>query len=462
MVSSSVSAHPSTVHPSGPDRAPEVGPQGPPLERYANSSPPPPKGGTASRSRRYRRRSVLWTLSSLQRVRQCGRVRCSPDGLVGLRRASSALVTGGRSGLSGLKTCGSVWACPVCNAKVMAKRAQELGDAVAAHHASGGSTIFGTSTLRHHKGQRLDALWQALSKAWASCTKGKAWDGRVDRLGIQGFVRAAEVNISWENGWHVHLHWILFTAGDVTPDQVDDFGGWFAARWARAVVRQGLASPLGVGQDARLVRSIEDGDLAKYVTKMDGPSKLGLELTHSQSKRARSAHTTVPAWELLSLIEETGDLDVLDLWQEYESASHGRRQLTWSYGLRRRLLGQEVERTDEDLAAEDVGDETLVYFAADGWAYLVDHAPLIPKLLDAADHSRDLVLELLASHGISYLLPQEVHREEVPAQEPVAAAGAVRRGLSRRDVRRARAHAARLSEERPAAQKRHDTGHVVR
>jgi hypothetical protein len=382
-------------------------------------------------------------------VRQCGRVRCSADGLVGLKRASSAVGVGARSGLSGLKTCGSVWACPVCNAKVMAQRAQELGDAVAAHHAAGGTTIFGTSTLRHHQGQRLDVLWDALSKAWAACTSGKAWIGRSAGLGVEGFVRAAEVNVSWDNGWHVHLHWILFSRAGVTTDQVADFGGWFAARWSRAVVRRGLAAPLAIGQDARLVRTVADGDLAKYVTKSDGPSKLGLELTQSQSKRARSAHVTVPAWELLSQIEETGDLDMLDLWREYEQASHGRRQLTWSHGLRRRLLGQEVEQTDEQIASEEVGDETLLYFAPDGWAYLVDHAPLIPKVLDAADHSRELVLELLDGLGIPYLLPQEVHDEQSTAQGSEAPSRLSGGAVPRRQLHRALAHGRRLSDEAP-------------
>lgn len=439
---------PATIDATAPRR---TGPAGP-LESYANSSAPPPSGRSQSRARRYRRRSVLWALSSLTRVRHCGRVRCAPDGRVGLRRTAATATTGARSGLSGLKTCGSVWACPVCNAKVMSTRARELGQAVTVHHASGGTTIFGTSTLRHFKGQGLARLWEVLSKAWASCTTGKAWKGQAARLGVGGFVRAAEVNISWDNGWHVHLHWILFTGPGVTAEQVAEFGAWFAARWARAVVARGLDAPLAVGQHARLVASVSDGDLAKYVTKMDGPSKLGLELTQSQSKRSRSAHVTVPVWELLSRIEDSGDLDVLDLWHEYEQASHGRRQLTWSHGLRRRLLGQEPERTDEELAAEEVGDSVLVYFGPDGWAYLVDHAPLIPRLLDASDHSTELVFELLDSHAIPYERPTEAPSEQSAAQGQAVRSGHLRGGLPRRELLRRRAHAERMGQSGPLPQ----------
>jgi hypothetical protein len=57
----------------------------------------------------------------------------------------------------------------------------------------------------------------------------------------------------------------------------------------------------------------------------------------------------------------TGDVADLDVWLEFEEASYGRQQLTWSKGLREIAGLAAQEATDEELAAEEVGaDEDLV------------------------------------------------------------------------------------------------------
>lgn len=373
---------------------------GGPLENYANNSTPPsPKGpGTGSaRARRYGRRSLLWDVSSIQRVRKCGRVTRSPDGLVGVMAGPNG------AGLSGLCTCGSIWACPVCNAKVMARRALELGCAVAAWHAQGGATVFGTSTLRHHQGDRLAPLWDGLSRSWSDTTRGNPWLRRKESLGIAGFARAVEGNVG-RNGWHVHLHWLLFVDGEVTESQVGDFGAWFASRWSRSVTNRGLRAPLAVGQDARLVKDVRAADLAAYVTKQ---TDLGLELTQSQSKRARDAHSTVPAWDLLTRIQDGGDADALDLWHEWEAASLGRRHLTWSQGFRQQLLGAAPEESDEEVAAQEDDGVTLLYITSEGWGRLVAAPQLIPRVLEAAEHSAETLRRLLDNYAIPYVTTKE-------------------------------------------------------
>jgi hypothetical protein len=371
----------------------------PALENYASSVSPPPSGGrSTARARRYRRRAVLWTVSSLARVRKCGRVRRGE--LVTVRRGANG------AGFSGLVTCGSVWSCPCCNAKIAAVRRLEVGAAVAAWMARGGSVIFMTRTLRHHKGDRLGKLWDGLAGAWRSMLGGQHWKKRGDRLGLHGLVRVVETT-EGSNGWHVHVHALLFVAGTVTDDQVDDFAGWSAARWSRAVVRQGLPAPLAVGQDARIIRDVRDSALADYLSKMDQSPRdadaLGLELTHTQSKEARDTYSTRPVWDLLTDIERTGDLDAVELWREWEQASQGRKQIFWSRGLRRDLLGSEEERSDEQIASEDPQGEDLVHITAEGWSYLVAHSEVIPRVLDAAEHSVALLRELLDAHGIAYL-----------------------------------------------------------
>ena len=52
-----------------------------------------------------------------------------------------------------------------------------------------------------------------------------------------------------------------------------------------------------------------------------------------------------------------GDPHETRLWHEFERASRGRRQMTWSKGLRD-LLGLNDERTDESVAEDEIGDRS--------------------------------------------------------------------------------------------------------
>lgn len=346
------------------------------LENYANNSSPP-----SLRVSRYARRGVLWDLSTLERVRKCGRTRHDAQG-VALRRTAGGVV-----GFSGVCTCGSVWACPVCNAKIMARRALEIGGAVAAWQSRGGRCVFLTLTMRHHRGQRLSTLWDSLSAAWKSVTGGKQWVNDRRRFGIAGWLRVVEVTQGL-NGWHVHVHGVLFlepnlsTLVDNALDVAELHGRLFG-RWSRALQRRGLGAPLAVGQDAHLVTGPADEHLARYFTKaVDGSHRLGLELTQTQSKATRSAFGTASTWSLLDLVESAG---VLDGWEEWEQASKGRRQLTWSKGLRE-LLGLRCEKSDEEVAAEEIGsrDDDLVLITPEGWRLLCSAPRDLGELLDVA------------------------------------------------------------------------------
>jgi hypothetical protein len=64
---------------------------------------------------------------------------------------------------------------------------------------------------------------------------------------------------------------------------------------------------------------------------------------------------------------ETGDLELLDLWHEYERETFGRSVIRFTKGLRARLLPHEAEKTDEQLAALKVGGVDVVRF--EGWFY---------------------------------------------------------------------------------------------
>ena len=128
------------------------------------------------RALRYSARSVLADLTSLGRVKTCG-TACGT--------AVAVRHSGGSAGFAGLETCGSVWACPVCSAKVRAHRSAELERALTAHLSRGGSAHFLTLTMRHRRDPRTNAtlpladLWDDLASAWDAAKSGRVFrEGR--------------------------------------------------------------------------------------------------------------------------------------------------------------------------------------------------------------------------------------------------------------------------------------------
>lgn len=73
-----------------------------------------------------------------------------PGGNVGVRLDSA-----GRVGFAGLSTCGRVWLCPMCNAKIMAQRAIEIGAVLVWAALNDLYVVWGSLTTHHTRDTRL-------------------------------------------------------------------------------------------------------------------------------------------------------------------------------------------------------------------------------------------------------------------------------------------------------------------
>jgi len=365
-----------------------------------DDSVPSLAGDAEYRRRRDERYKALYTLrriTRLKRLDHCRRVVKNREEGVTLRLTGEAGQPGARAGISGLQTCGSVWACPVCSEKVNTARQAELVTAMEKWTANGHALAFLTLTVRHNKRQSLARLWEAISPAWNRVAAGASWSGNKKtlgdkaRFGIHGFVRLVEVTHGDENGWHPHLHVLLFLKEELTDQQMEDLRARLYRRWELALASEGLSAvewhtdpetgvTKAVGVD---LRRVEDGlsTLAEYFTKMgyrakNAPVKriggAAYEVTGSHSKRAAPGSRS-PFQILADLVavrretvgfvdESTGEVlesassskvaADLRLWHEWETTSLGKRQLTWSRGLRDEL-GLGKEDSDEDIVEAD-------------------------------------------------------------------------------------------------------------
>ena len=243
----------------------------------------------------------------------------------------------------GLQTCGSVWMCPVCSAKITERRRVELTAALTRAKELGLRAVMTTYTLRHYAGDSLAWLLDGLMLARKKATGGRAAKLLREQFGVVGSVRALEVTWSKENGWHVHVHELSFVSEGVNLDGLE---AGLRLQWDRGLRLAGMREVNEHGCDVRTA----DIDIAAYVQKFGHERGWNVEheLSKQPVKKGRKGHFT-PS-ELLRSYAFDGDLAAGDKWREYAIVFKGSRQLYWSPGLRKILLPGVVELTDAELA----------------------------------------------------------------------------------------------------------------
>lgn len=315
----------------------------------------------ASHQERQRRRrgvfealAMLHRFSHIDRVRKCRRVRVNKVTPIEIRIRP----VDRRAHFANLQTCGSVWSCPACSERILAGRARELHKAIVTHTKAGGDVLLLTLTMRHDRGQGLAELWDALGEAWRSASSGS----RSVRELLRSCDWARRVEVTYgENGWHVHLHALLFVGKGTDPEPI---GSAMFAAWSKRLVGLGLQAPeLGPGMTIKRLNLQEASkELAEYLAKgrykesLDPQSRAALELASSVKLARRGNRTPM---QLLADFVKAGEASDAELWREWEDGSFGRRAITWSRGARERLVG-DVELTDEELAQESDGAGIVV------------------------------------------------------------------------------------------------------
>jgi hypothetical protein len=335
---------------------------------------------------------LLWRESTIERVRKCRRV---PNGsVVELGRRAD-----GAAQFSGLTTCASIHACPRCANRIWAARGSELAQALDQWHALGFSVGMVTLTMRHSHRDALADLWDGLSSAWASAsTQNRSVRDLREKLNVAGFVRTVETTYGAPeeagNGWHIHIHALVFF--ELPPAKakgaVTALGRVMFEGWKRRLVGKGFAAPLRDqgGLDARALDLNQAREaVGKYVTKATF-ERAAFEMTGTTGKKARYGNIT--PWGLLHRFLDTGEARHLERWKEYERASTGRRAMTWSHELRKRLVS-EPEPTDEELAADEAAAEVLpmAYIGKKDWAKVCTIRNAPARLLEAAEAAADQI-----------------------------------------------------------------------
>ena len=167
--------------------------------------------------------------------------------------------------------------------------------------------------------------------------------------------------------------------------------------WRREMKKQGFEPSKEHGTHWAHVK--EGKKAGEYIAKVqEGKGHLGHEMARGDLKKGRLG--TLAPFEILEYFRKTGDLAAVKVWQEYEKATYNRRAITWSRGLRKELLADEPEKTDEEIAEEEIGGEVWAIFPAETLRIIRQTPGLRSHLLDIAEAGGFLALveELVRLH----------------------------------------------------------------
>ncbi|WP_235675404.1 hypothetical protein [Mycobacteroides abscessus] len=258
------------------------------------------------------------------------------------------------------------------------------------------------------------------------------------------------------HGWHLHIHALVFSASGLSSGLIEDIErtlrcnvdrDWlsrniFAARiyqrWSQGLIKAGCRLPGSVAVDVREIADEGAEYVGWYLSKAtyDAATRIGLEMGAGGSTKNPRAERNWSPFELLAELAESvdargfglrtprhwavlpandGDWAVIDkdtgqvvnitapgqwkIWHEWEQASRGRRQITWS---RRRTApaaprevlwnvllesrGASAVASDEEVATEEVhGEELAVSHRAVWYQVLAWRPSLIVDLLESAE-----------------------------------------------------------------------------
>ena len=368
---------------------------------------------------------------TLKRVRACGRVP------VGAKDETVSGVTmrikDGVAHYANLVTCGSTWACTVCEANISDYRSGEVSAAAAAWDRAGNSVFMLTLTFSHFLGMLLAPLLVMVANAFRSLISGRAWagtparsvpermgkrgrmlpakfypakPGAKERFGIAGTIRSLEVTFGL-NGWHPHLHVLLFVWGDWAADglcvceiagRCQDFCScgdgcrycvmyeYFRVRWQGITVAKGYHADDEHG--VKLERCRSAAEAGRYIAKTAAGRSVGNEMARGDLKTGKKEHRT--PFEILEDFRQSGVRSDLDLWHEYEKATRGHQRITWSAGLRELVdivAADELpeEKSDEEIAAREVGGDDMLLIDSIAWRKVVRVPGLNSYLLDQGE-----------------------------------------------------------------------------
>jgi len=285
-----------------------------------------------------------------------------------------------QASFSGLQTCGSVWACPVCASRIAVEKGQEILKALEWAKRENKVPVMIALTARHHIGMGLDWFKGLFKGAWEMFSSGRRWRFFKKKYGIAHHIVNREVTRG-ESGWHYHMHLLLFLdLGELKAAAADSLQADLEKFWMDCLEAHALE---GIPNIALKVSS--HGNVGQtYLTKIgitinEKDGKLEYEMTSSDTKKGRSI------WDI-ARHSYYGDEEASRLYIEFIEAMQDTNFITFSHGLADLL--ENIELPEH----ESIADSEKTDFAeiSPYWWKIVRRCGAMGKLLEQAATTRDI------------------------------------------------------------------------
>lgn len=328
-------------------------------------------------------------------------------------------VNHGSTFYTGLATCGSVWTCPTCSAKIQERRRTEIAQGMEYQHSNGKKAVMITLTFSHKFGDDVKEMLDKQSHALKLLRSGKAWTKFKAAFGFDGLIRATEVTFG-QNGFHPHVHelWFLDNDRSFNRDRLDDYlrakfrykRDWakrdhllsrstmyvfeylLKERWEHYCAHVGLLDTNDYkALEAFRRRAVDIKDncsTSDYLAKQDDAKNWGAdrEIAKASTKKGRKAG--IHPFQFLTKFKETSDSVWAKRWLDYSLAFKGRSQLFWSKGLKDQCGIDEL--SDEQIAELKEEPADVIYrFTRAEWRS-VRNKNKQAHVLDAGENGGDI------------------------------------------------------------------------
>jgi hypothetical protein len=271
-------------------------------------------------------------------------------------------------------SCSAIWRCPICSMKILKGRAKELYSLTSAHlkHCKKNELGFLTLTVKHSRKDALKDTLEKLLQSWVKVQNQRFFTTIKKDGHFLGQIKALEITHTKANGWHPHLHIILFWQ-DLNEHQIRENQQQILNSWCRYT--KGSI-------DAQNEKIVYNTDVSEYVTKWDSIQ----ELTNDFSKNANG----MKPFQLLNNIYENKmlydykSLNVSNkrckaMFAEYIEATKGKHRIGISRVLN--ALYKVESKTDEQLTQEIEVEDIVLSFQREVWA-IINKNHLQPHLID--------------------------------------------------------------------------------
>lgn len=343
----------------------------------------------------------------------------------------------GSSYLTNLTQCES-YACPYCALVRSESDRHELSVAMAAAQQRGLFVLLITHTMSHHTGDRLGELRSGLSAAYDATYSGRWYRDLVVEYGIKGKIKSWETTFGL-NGWHPHLHVLVFLELELTGRWLDELKAKIYERYQAKLAQVGLDASYAHGVDVRSAES----DIADYIAKWgrEPVSKAwgaDAEIAKSPVKRAHLDGLT----PMQLLAAASGDEDVIaqlgrvlanddqarivavagDLYCEYFHAFKGRPRIHWGRVKGLLELDQALEAYEVDNPVEDKQVDLVLIERGEAWGRVLalpDGRAELRAVLSTGDAFK--VLAWFGRHGIAATVPDEAKRWTIEREKGFSA-----------------------------------------